>query len=190
MSDKTIVVGLLGDNKPYLFKNQSGMIDGLDYEIWKTIEKEQGLKCDYKYIETPNYDDEIKNLKKGKYDVLVGNISITNTRVNDVLFSSLQYLDQNRLVYKHSDSDIYLRYLGAFAKRGIVPFALIIFMGLILGYFLLLNRRKGSFMNVFYNTIISLLGEYQNLGTKTKSNYVEFFISIYFWYCYLLKKAF
>ena len=39
MTDKTIVVGLLGDNKPYMFKNSSGMIDGLDYEIWKVIEK-------------------------------------------------------------------------------------------------------------------------------------------------------
>ena len=173
----TITVGLLGDNKPYMYKNSSGMIDGLDYEIWKTIESEQDLQCDYKYVETPNYDEEIRKLAEGKYDVLVGNISITEPRANEVLFSSLQYLDQNRLVYKHSDSDIYWRYLAAFGSRGIVPFAIIIFMALVLGYFLLLNRKKGNFMTVFYNTIISLLGEYQNLSTKSQSSYVEFFIS-------------
>tara|TARA_Y100000992_G_C21241957_1_gene481201 strand:- start:337 stop:1410 length:1074 start_codon:yes stop_codon:yes gene_type:complete len=177
MSSDKIVVGLLGDNKPYMFKNSAGIIDGLDHEIWKTIESEQDFQCEYKYVETPNYDEEIKKLADGEYDVLVGNISITHPRANDVTFSSLSYLDQNRLVYKHSDSDVYFRYLGAFASRGLVPFAIIIFFGLILGYFLLLNRKKGSYMNVFYNTIISLLGEYQNLGTKTRSNYVEFFIS-------------
>lgn len=177
MTDKTIVVGLLGDNKPYMFKNASGMIDGLDYEIWKVIEKEQDLKCEYKYIETPNYDDEIQKLADGKYDVLVGNISITHPRANEVLFTSLSYLDQNRMIYKHTDSDIYWRYLGSFASRGAGPFAMIIFMGLVFGWFLMMNRKKGSFINVFYNTMISLLGEYQNLGTKTRSTYVEFFIS-------------
>ena len=177
MTDKTIVVGLLGDNKPYMFKNSSGLIDGLDYEIWKVIEKEQNLTCEYKYVEKPNYDEEIQKLADGKYDVLVGNISITHPRANEVLFSSLSYLDQNRMIYKHTDSDIYFRYLGAFVGRGGGPFAFLILMGLILGYFLLLNRKKGSYITVFYDTMISLLGEFQNLGTKTRSSYVEFFIS-------------
>lgn len=177
MTDKTIVVGLLGDNKPYLFKNSSGIIDGLDYEIWKVVEKEQNLKCHYKYIETPNYDKEIQKLAKGEYDVLVGNISITHPRTNDVLFTSLTYLDQNRMIYKHSDNDIYWKYLGAFAKRGAVPFFIIVCIGIIFGIFILINRKKGSFISVFYNTMIALLGDYKYLGIKNRNSLIEFFIS-------------
>ena len=186
-SGKTIVVGLVGARKPYMFKNSGGMIDGLDYEIWKAIENEQKFKCEYKYIDNPNYDEEIDNLANGKYDVLVGNISVTHPRSFKILYTSLIYLDLNILVYKRTATEVYGKYLGLFIGRGIKPFLILTLMGIILGWLLKKNTKKGSFLFSFYNTMISLLGEFQHLRKNTKSKYFEFgvsfliiFVSFYF----------
>jgi ABC-type amino acid transport substrate-binding protein len=178
INDRPLRVALCGDNKPYLYKNQSGMYDGLDYDIWKTIQDQLNVPCKFIYLDKPNYDEEINNLSNGKYDVLIGNISINSKRSKIVNFTSLEYLDQNRLIYKHDDSNNYYRYLKAFINRAFFPLIIIFLFALLLGYALTINNKNKLFSNVWI-TLTALLGNTDKVSQKTNiSNLVEVFIAV------------
>ncbi len=177
-SDKPLRVALCGDNKPYLFKNKGGMYDGVDFDIWRHIQDKLDVPCKFIYLDKPNYDKEIQNLADGKYDVLIGNISINNSRNKLVNFTHLEYLDQNRLIYKHVNTNNYYKYLQAFIKRAVVPIIAIFIFASILGYALTINNKK-NFMSNAWNTLTALLGNTDRVSQKTNiGNLVEIFIAI------------
>ena len=178
INDRPLRVALCGDNKPYLYKNQTGNYDGLDYDIWNTIKDQLKVPCKFIYLDKPNYDEEIVNLSQGKYDVLIGNISINSKRSKIVNFTSLEYLDQNRLIYKHDDRNNYYRYLKAFINRAFVPLLIILLFAILLGYALTINN-KNKFISNSWNTLTALLGNTDRVSQKTNiSNLVEVFIAI------------
>lgn len=177
-NNKPLRVALCGDNKPYLFKNKSGMYDGVDFDIWRHIQDKLDIPCKFIYLDKPNYDQEIQNLADGKYDVLIGNISINNSRNKLVHFTHLEYLDQNRLIYKHDDTTNYSKYLQAFLNRAIIPIIAIFVFAIIIGYALTINNKK-NFLSNTWNILTAMLGNTDRVSQKTNiGNLVEIFIAI------------
>lgn len=144
-----IRVGFCGSNHPYLFKNTSGNIDGLDFDIWRNIEKELLLECEHVYISEPNYEREINNLQNGKYDVLIGNLSNTYQRQQKVMFSSPTYIEKNRIIYHHEPRDNYYPYIDAFYKRAIVPGTFLLGTILLFSIVMSILFKRDSLFNSF-----------------------------------------
>jgi ABC-type amino acid transport substrate-binding protein len=156
--NEPVIVGLLGDNRPFLYKNEAGEYDGVDMEIWRYIARENGYDSQFVYINSPNYDQEVDNLANGKYDILLGNLSITYSRSKEIAFSSIQYLDRNRVVYKYNPRANYYRYIQAFLSRSLMPFSIILFLTVVLG-FLLSRRRNKAYSISMWETFTALLGD-------------------------------
>jgi ABC-type amino acid transport substrate-binding protein len=71
---------------PFAGKGHFGQYNGIAVKLWKHVAKKNGYQ--YKFIQIKsNYKKAINDLSAGKYDVLVGAISVTSERKRIVDFS-------------------------------------------------------------------------------------------------------
>lgn len=98
-------IGLI-ETPPYIYKNSMGDIDGFEYDIIKHIVDTNELNVEYIYIPIDDrdltYNEMIKLLEEGTYDILLGNISQTYERSKRVIFSSPTALDIGSFFYRKS----------------------------------------------------------------------------------------
>lgn len=81
-----IRVGILVQEPPLAYINKDGKFDGIAVTLWRKIASE----LNYDYTLNPvntNYNQAIIELKKGKYDLLIGAFSVTPERLKQVDFS-------------------------------------------------------------------------------------------------------
>lgn len=81
----TLVVGIAG-SEPFVFEELG---KGIATEIWDEIADKRSW--DYKYMAFENVEDALHQLNSGDLDVVVGPISITSNRLEDMRFSQPFY---------------------------------------------------------------------------------------------------
>ncbi len=79
-----LVVGLMGTYPPYNFLNSSHEVDGFDADIAKEVARRIGL--DAQFIPT-EWSGMIEGLLKGKFDVVISQMTITDDRKKVMDFS-------------------------------------------------------------------------------------------------------
>ena len=93
---KNIHVGILG-------KKEEDGGSQFTYALWKIVKpklEKLGFKIKETIIDEPNYDKEIENLSRNKYDMLVGYISILSRRSKLANYTRPLILDQQVIVFK------------------------------------------------------------------------------------------
>ena len=82
--------------------------------LWRQVKKklqEKGITIKEVIIEDPNYDNEVKNVGKGKYDILVGGISVLSRRAKLANYTQPLMFDEHVIVfeskYTYKDSELY-----------------------------------------------------------------------------------
>ena len=125
---KNIHVGILG-------KLEEDGGSQFTYALWKLVKpklEKLGFKIKETIIKEPNYDKEIENLSRNKYDMLVGYISILSRRGKLANYTRPLLLDQQVIVFKpEGEVTSYFYHL----LESILPvIAIFIIFGLILSF--------------------------------------------------------
>ncbi|AKA67373.1 transporter substrate-binding domain-containing protein [Clostridium scatologenes] len=79
-----ISVGLMGTYPPYNFLNKNNEIDGFDADIAKEIAKRIGVKAEFV---SNDWSSMVGGLEKGKFDVVISQMTITDERKKTMDFS-------------------------------------------------------------------------------------------------------
>ena len=170
-----IKVGVLV-REPYVTKrilsinsNNIASYDGIAIEIFDEIKKlaNDSWIIDYEFIEEPNNDEEIQNLANGKYDMLIGGITIDQERIQKVKFTKTLFLGKYVLLFKTTDN-VYSIFLKGLYKNLAYPLLLMailsIIFGVILNYF---DKSRGGLRNTMWSAVVGLFGEPGPLAENT-----------------------
>lgn len=82
-----LVVGTTPTYFPYEFKNEQGALDGFDIDFAKALSKELNKKLVFKELD---FDGLILALKKGKIDLILSGMSITEARQTQIVMIPYQ----------------------------------------------------------------------------------------------------
>jgi ABC-type amino acid transport substrate-binding protein len=163
-SHKKIKVGVLNDNYPFVTCDKERR--GLIIEIWDKIVSKYNLTYELDCVTTENYDDAIKQLSQGKYDILLGDFSVIQRRWEIVNFSRPFYVAKIIIVRKSNNNirDIFTD------ERIILLFSLSLV--LILIYAIISTTfTKETIANAFYITFINFFTNMREIFPNTKSKY-------------------
>ena len=98
----TVKVGVLVDFPPFGITNESNQPDGYDADVAKALAKKMGVKIELVPVTGPN---RIPYLQTGKIDMVIGSLSITPARSEQVLFSA-PYCALEGVMYARKDLKI------------------------------------------------------------------------------------
>lgn len=131
-------VGVAG-SEPFVFKNEDR---GIALEIWDEIAKSKSW--DYKYVPLNNVDDALLNLKKGEFDLVVGPLSITSRRLENMRFSQPFYNSSISILSVSENLSFFEKIKPLFKLKLVMAVgALLIILGIV-GTLLWLAERKES----------------------------------------------
>ena len=191
---KNIHVGILGKKKE---DGRSQFI----YTLWKIVKsklEKMGFKIKETIIEEPNYDKEIENLSRNKYDILVGYISILSRRSTLANYTRPLILDQQVIVFKpETEVTSYFYHLLKLIQPVIVIF---LTFGFLLSTALYLfgnhfaEKKKNKIGWHFWGTFGAILGETGTIVeqidiTKTVNIFIAFLILLFVFFFSLILEA-
>jgi cyclohexadienyl dehydratase len=81
----TLRVGLTGDYKPFSLRAADGTIDGIDFDMAKTLAQSLGVKLE---IVPTTWPTLMGDLTADKFDIVMGGITITLARARTAYFST------------------------------------------------------------------------------------------------------
>lgn len=98
----TVKIGVLVDFPPFGVMNENNQPDGYDADVAKALAKKMGVEVELVPVTGPN---RIPYLQTGKIDMVIGSLSITPARSEQVLFSA-PYCALEGVMYARKDLDI------------------------------------------------------------------------------------
>ena len=98
-----IKVGLMGTYQLYNFLNENQEMDGFDADIAKEIAK--GLDVDIEFV-SQEFSGMIAGLKANKFDMIVSQMTITEDRKKEMLFSDPYITNQVKVIVSETNTDI------------------------------------------------------------------------------------
>lgn len=98
-----IKVGLMGTYQLYNFLNENQEMDGFDADIAKEIAK--GLDVDIEFV-SQEFSGMIAGLKANKFDMVVSQMTITEDRKKEMLFSDPYITNQVKVIVSETNTDI------------------------------------------------------------------------------------
>lgn len=96
-------VGVMGTYQPYNFINEDKEMDGFDAEIAKEIAK--GLDVDIEFV-SQEFSGMIAGLQTGKFDMVASQMTITDERKKEMLFSDPYITNQVKVIVKDDNTEI------------------------------------------------------------------------------------
>ena len=98
-----VKVGVMGTYQPYNFLNENKEMDGFDVDIAKEIAK--GLGVDVEFV-SQEFSGMIAGLKAHKFDMVVSQMTITEERQKEMLFSDPYITNQVKVIVSEANTDI------------------------------------------------------------------------------------
>lgn len=98
-----ITVGLMGTYPPYNFLNDKNEIDGFDADIAREVAKRLGVKAEFVPTE---WSGMIAGLEKGKFDIVVSQMTITEERKKTMDFSEPYIKNAVSIIVNSDNKDI------------------------------------------------------------------------------------
>lgn len=86
-------IGIFPDEPPISYVSRSGEYRGIAVDIWEEIATLLQLKYKYTPVHT-TYEQAIRDLAAGKYDLLVGPVSVTHERIKLIDYSRPYFLNK------------------------------------------------------------------------------------------------
>lgn len=101
--DGEITVGIMGTYAPYNYLNENKEYDGFDVDIAKELAERLGVEAEFV---AQDFSGLIPGLQKGKFDILVSQVTITNERQKQIDFTEPYITNQVKVIVKESNTDI------------------------------------------------------------------------------------
>jgi cystine transport system substrate-binding protein len=98
-----ITIGIMGTYAPYNFMNKNQEYDGFDVDIAKELAKRLGVEP--KFV-AQDFSGLIPGLQKGKFDVLVSQVTITEDRKKQIDFTEPYITNDVRVIVKEDNTTI------------------------------------------------------------------------------------
>lgn len=98
-----IVVGIMGTYAPYNFMNKEKEYDGFDVDIAKELAKR--LNVEAKFV-AQEFSGLIPSLQKGKFDMLVSQVTITEDRQKQIDFTESYITNDVKVIVKEDNTSI------------------------------------------------------------------------------------
>ena len=170
MNNNKIKIGLL-HAPPLIYQDIMNNNTGYEYTILKEFIKEHNINAELIYLkrkkgEIKTYNDYIDDVVKGKYDIIIGNITQNVERNEKINFSRFLFFDITSVFYEKPSSLSGNFYINIFYS--IIQFLIIaLLFGLLIAYIHnITSPSKLSFTDSFSRVMATLLG-------GTRSNLVE-----------------
>ena len=160
----SVVVLLSGYPYAYYDKTQE-TYEGFAVDIMRKLFKDLKLKPKIKWMRKHdvNFNQTVKDVAAGKYDLAVGNFAMTADRIKKVSYTHPIYLTDSSLVYREDESS-YHNLVQSILKIWIKPFSIIFILAVIIGFvsYFLKGRyatKKHKLRWHLWGTLAALLGE-------------------------------
>lgn len=98
-----LTVGIMGTYAPYNYMNDKKEYDGFDVDIAKELAKRLGIKA--KFV-AQDFSGLIPGLQKGKFDMLVSQVTITPERQKQIDFTKPYITNEVKVIVKESNTKI------------------------------------------------------------------------------------
>ena len=118
------------ENKPFSYF-ENGKYRGIAVDLWDKLAKDNGFQYNF-FDGGENVEDAIDALSDGKFDLVIGNVSVTSERINKVDFSRPFFLNYFSVVFYNAP-----RFFKEVVESFVDEFALLLL--LILFAFILMN---------------------------------------------------
>lgn len=180
----SVVVLLSG--YPYAFYDKTQeTYEGFAVDIMRKIFKDLKLKPKIKWVKEKdvNFNQTVKDVESGKYDLAIGNFSMTADRSKKINFTHPVYLTDSSLVYREEESDPFVL-IKNILKIWVKPFATIFILAIIIGLisYHIKGRyalKKNKFRWHIWGTLAALLGEPGTVIDESDvSNYYSLFLGL------------
>ena len=148
---------------------------GIIYDVWTVIKKMNNWTG--RVTEIPlelNFTKSVDDLANGKYDLVVGNFWAFKERVAKVLMPRTVFMSRIVAVFKPTTTHIQTISKLLFTYF-IIPFTIIIILGIIFGYGLYLLEPKRGFMRSTRTATATFFGEAGYLFENSTLNIKAFF---------------
>ncbi|MGV8945641.1 MAG: transporter substrate-binding domain-containing protein [Lutibacter sp.] len=133
----TLLVGVTG-GEPFVFNE---MDKGIAIEIWNRIAEKKSWE--FKYVPFENVDEALHHLNKGELDLVVGPISITSNRLQNMRFSQPFYNSSISIISRIENQHIWQKIKPLFSfKIFMYVLILLIVLGIVGTLFWLAERKK------------------------------------------------
>lgn len=96
-------VGLMGTYPPYNFMNDKNEVDGFDADMAKEVAKRIGVKAEFI---TNDWSSMIGGLEKGKFDIVISQMAITDERKKTMDFSKPYIKNEVNVIVKNDNTTI------------------------------------------------------------------------------------
>ena len=190
---KNINVGILG-------KKEEDGGSQFTYALWAAVKpklEELGFKIKETIIEEPNYDKEIENLSRNKYDMLVGYISILSRRGKLANYTRPVILDQQVIVFKPEGEiissyqhllDMIIPIISIFIIFGVLLSSALYFFG---NHYTTKKQKKAWHIWGVFGAILGEPGSIvEQLDiTKTMNIFIAFLILLFMFFFSLILEA-
>lgn len=134
----TLLVGIAG-HEPFVFNEKD---KGIAIEIWNKIAIKKSL--DFKYVSYESVNDALKHLNKGDLDLVVGPLSITSKRLENLSFSQPFYNSSISIISHKENQTIWQKIRPLFILKLFMAILIFIIILGVVGTFLWLAERKES----------------------------------------------
>lgn len=98
-----ITIGIMGTYAPYNFMNKNQEYDGFDVDIAKELANRIGVKP--KFV-AQDFSGLIPGLQKGKFDILVSQVTITEDRKKQIDFTEPYITNDVKVIVKEDNTTI------------------------------------------------------------------------------------
>lgn len=96
-------VGVMGTYQPYNFINEDKEIEGFDVDIAKVIAK--GLDVKVEFV-SQEFSGMVAGLQTGKFDMVASQMTITDDRKKEMLFSDPYITNEVKVIVKEDNTEI------------------------------------------------------------------------------------
>lgn len=100
---ETVRIAVTEGSPPFSFFNDQGEVMGFDVDYANEIAKRMGVKAEIMSIE---WDSMIPGLTSDKYDLIVGSMAITETRLQTIDFSHVYYTSGAAVIVRNDETAI------------------------------------------------------------------------------------
>lgn len=135
-----ILVGVAG-NEPFVF-SQNSSTKGIAIEIWENMANKKSWNYTYKTFD--NVENALYALNKGELDVVVGPVSITSQRLENMRFSQPFYNSSLAIVSRVDELTLWQKVKPLFSIKLLFAVGIFLVILAIVGTLLWLAERKRS----------------------------------------------
>ncbi|MEO8934642.1 MAG: transporter substrate-binding domain-containing protein, partial [Xanthomarina sp.] len=136
----SLIVGVAG-SEPFVFEADSDK-NGIALDIWENLASKENWN--YKYITFKTVDEALLALKKDELDLVIGPISITSKRLEDIKFSQPFYNSSLTIASRNDKLDLWQKIKPFFSIKLLMAVFIFLIILAFVGSLLWYAERKES----------------------------------------------